>query len=200
MPGAGLTKAPIASSVVVLVCALLAAVPETGLFAFERSAILSGQIWRLWSGHWVHFSFQQFVLDAGTLLLVSLLAEREFGSCVTGAVTWLGMPIISLGLLLLAPDLREYRGASGLAVLLAWFAGSALWFKLSRLRLGLAVLALFWIVKTMLEAAGWAPGSAGLPADVRVAWQAHVLGAVLGWVCGRFLVKPQAGPSISVSE
>lgn len=175
-----------------MACAVLAIVPETGLFALDRAAILSGQIWRLWTGHLVHFSLQQFFLDASTLLLVGLLAEREFGARVTAGILWLGMPAIALGLLLLAPDLREYRGASGLAVLLAWFVGSALWFRLSQLRLALAVLALIWTVKTLLEATGWASDVASLPADVRVAWQAHVLGAVIGWACGRLQPNCQA--------
>lgn len=192
MPSAAIAKVPIASSVVVLVCAVLAAAPETGLFAYDRSAILAGQIWRLWTGHWVHFSNQQFLMDVSTLFVVGLLAEREFGARLTALVLWLGMPVISLGLLLLVPDLHEYRGASALAVLLAWFAGSALWPRLSKLRLGLAMLGLVWTVKTVLEAAGWSSDIASLPADVRVVWQAHGLGAVLGWACARFQLNRQA--------
>lgn len=192
MPSAALDRVPTASVVVVLLCAVLVAVPETGLFAYDRSAILAGEIWRLWTGHWVHFSIQQFFMDVSTLLLVGVLAEREFGARLTALVLWLGMPAISLGLLLLAPDLHEYRGASALAVLLAWFAGSALWFRLSKLRLGLAVLGLVWTVKTVLEAAGWVSDVVSLPADVRVAWQAHGLGAVIGWACARFQLNRQA--------
>lgn len=192
MPNAALDRVPTASVVVVLLCAVLVAVPETGLFAYDRSAILAGEIWRLWTGHWVHFSIQQFFMDVSTLLLVGLLAEREFGARLTALVLWLGMPAISLGLLLLAPDLHEYRGASALAVLLAWFAGSALWFRPCKLRLGLAVLGLVWTVKTVLEAAGWVSDVASLPADVRVAWQAHGLGAVIGWACARFQLNRQA--------
>jgi rhomboid family GlyGly-CTERM serine protease len=192
MPSAALAKVPIASSVVVLAGAVLAVVPETGLFAYDRSAILAGQIWRLWTGHGVHFSIQQFFMDISALALVGLLAEREFGVRLTALVLWLGMPAISLGLLLLVPDLFEYRGASALAVLLAWFVGSALWFRLSKLRLGLAVLGLVWTVKTLIEAAGWVSDVANLPADVRVVWQAHGLGAVIGWACARFQLNRQA--------
>lgn len=192
MPSVAIAKAPIAISVVVLVCAVLAAVPETGLFAYDRSAILAGEIWRLWSGHWVHFSVQQFFMDVSSLFLVGMLAEREFGARLTALVLWLGMPAISLGLLLLAPDLLEYRGASALAVLLAWFAGSALWVRLNKLRLGLAVLGFVWTIKTLMEAAGGVSDVVSLPADVRVAWQAHVLGAVIGWASARFQLNRQA--------
>ena len=187
-----MARGPTGSSVVVLICVVLAVVPETGLFAYDRSAILSGQVWRVWSGHWVHFTVQQFFIDVSALFLVGMLAEREFGARSTALVLWLGMPAISLGLLLLAPDLREYRGASALAVLLAWFAGSALWFRLGKLRLGLAVLVLVWTLKTVLEAIGSVSDISNLPADVRVAWQAHALGAVIGWACARLQLNRQA--------
>jgi rhomboid family GlyGly-CTERM serine protease len=162
------------------------------MFAYDRSAILSGEIWRLWTGHWVHFSNRQSLLDVSLLFLVGMLAEREFGARLTASVLWLGMPVISLGLLLVAPDLLEYRGASGLAVLLAWFAASAVWHRQARLRMGLAALGFVWIVKTMIDAAGWVSDVVSLPVHVRVAWQAHVLGAVIGWAWACFLLNRQA--------
>jgi rhomboid family GlyGly-CTERM serine protease len=180
--------------VVVLGCIALTAVAPIDQFAYERAAILAGEWWRLWTGHGVHYSTRQAGIDIGALFLVGAVAERECGTRFTAWVLALGLPALSIGLLLVAPDLVEYRGASGLDVMLAVLAGTALWRSVPAWRFGLAVLGSALAAKTVLEATGWAPNLSSLPANIQVAWQAHALGGVIGW--GFACFKPGKSPQL----
>jgi hypothetical protein len=92
------------------------------------------------------------------------------------AVT-LTAPLIAGGLLLLAPDLIYYRGASGMAVMLVVLAACTLWTQSRvRARVALALLGVALTVKIGAEALGYTTGWSDLPAGVHVAWQAHLLG------------------------
>jgi membrane associated rhomboid family serine protease len=128
---------------------------------------------------------RQLVLDASALLLVGTVAEREFGTRLTALLLLLGMPLLSIALLALVPDLVQYRGASGVVTMLAFAAGSALWRRVPKLRIILAVLGLAMTAKTVLDSVGWTSDLSSLPAGIQVAWQAHALGAAMGLVAGR---------------
>jgi rhomboid family GlyGly-CTERM serine protease len=167
----------------------LGALPDVSALAYDRQAILAGEIWRLWTGHWVHFSTQQLFLDISTLLLAAAVAQREFGTLFITRTLALGMPAISIGLLLVAPELAYYRGASGVVMMLAFAAGAAFWRRRPGLRAILIMLGLLAATKAVLDAAGFATSMSGLPDGVRVAWQAHVLGAGMGWASARLRLK-----------
>ena len=172
-----------------LVCLALGALPDVSALAYDRQAILAGEVWRLWTGHWVHFSTQQLFLDISTLVLAAAVAQREFGPLFITRILALGMPAISIGLLLVAPELAYYRGASGVVMMLAFAAGAAFWSRRPGLRAILIMLGLLAATKAVLDAAGFASGLSGLPAGVQVAWQAHVLGAGMGWASARLRLK-----------
>ena len=174
---------------VALVCLALAGLPDVSGLAFDRQAILGGEVWRLWTGHWVHFSNQQLLLDTSTLVLAAAVAQREFGPRFITKVLVFGMPALSIGLLVVAPELAYYRGASGLVMLLAFVAGAAYWSRKPGLRAVLVMLGLVVAVKAILDAAGFESSMTGLPSGVRVAWQAHVLGAGIGWASARLKLK-----------
>jgi rhomboid family GlyGly-CTERM serine protease len=172
-----------------LVCLALGALADVSALAYDRQAILEGELWRLWTGHWVHFSTQQMLLDISTLVLAAAVAQREFGPLFITRVLLLGAPAMSIGLLLVAPDLAYYRGASGAVMMLAFAAGAAFWSRKPGLRAILVMLGLVVAVKAILDAAGFASGLSGLPIGVHVAWQAHVLGAGMGWASARVKLK-----------
>ena len=163
--------------------------PDAGhlaaLLEFDRHAILAGQCWRLWTGHLVHYSAQHALIDVATALVAGLIAAQSFGARRIVLTVALGAPLISLGLLLAAPDCLYYRGASGLAVLLAVVAGASLWHdaragSAPRVRAALMLLAAALAVKIAAETRGWSLDWSDLPADVAVAWQAHLLSAAAG--------------------
>lgn len=180
---------PLATGLLALACLAAHLASLAPPFAYDRAGIMSGEIWRLWTGHLVHFSTRQLVLDVGMLVVAGWLVERVWGSRTTARVVVLGMPALSLGLLVSAPHLLEYRGVSGIVVLLALAAASAVWERQPRARPGLLLLGLALAVKTLLDALGVSAGLGGLPPAVRVAWQAHLVGAVLGWIAARHCLR-----------
>jgi len=152
---------------------------------FDRHAIMAGQVWRLWTGHLVHYSAQHALIDLATALVAGLIVTQSFGTRRVLCALALSAPVISIGLLLTAPDCALYRGASGLAVLLAVMAGAGLWQQargnhVAMVRAALALLAVALAAKIAAEARGFSLGGSDLPPDVMVAWQAHLLGAVAG--------------------
>lgn len=174
-------------------CLLLAwaGEPVAAGLAWERAAILHGDLWRLWSGHLVHFSPGHAAADALGLVAMGLVAEPLTGSRRFALVLGGGALLISLGLLALAPGLLEYRGASGLAVLAAVLGGVLAWhgYPMSRPVLLCAGLAL--ASKTLWEAFAHGAAFTDLPAGVTVAWQAHLLGALFGICAASAVCSPQ---------
>ena len=65
---------------------------------------------------------------------------------------------------------------------LALLAGTMLWGGSAGNRMLLGLLATCLAIKTAGQAFGLSAPVAGLPDNVVVAWQAHVLGASLGWL------------------
>lgn len=189
---------PLATALLALACLAAGLVELAPQFAYDRAGILAGEIWRLWTGHLVHFSAQQLVVDVSALLLAGWLVERERGTGFTAGVVLLGMPAISIALLLASPQLHEYRGASGVVVLLALVATTSMWMRHPGTRPALLLLGVALAVKTVIDATGGPPGLSSLPPGVRVAWQAHVAGAVFGWLAAchgrRRLAHARAAP------
>lgn len=168
------------AGVLVLICLTLACFPGSEGLAFNRNEVLQGHLWLLWTGHLVHYSTQQLLLDTATLILAGSLAEIEFGLVAALVTVLLGMPAILLGVLMTTPDLLEYRGVSGIVMMFAAMSGVALWRSRPRARGVIVLLAVAFVTKTGFDAMGFNVGSASLPANVRVAWQAHAIGAVFG--------------------
>lgn len=94
-----------------LVLAAAAASLLPGPFVLEREALAGGELWRLWTGHLVHFTSGHFLLDVGAGALL-LFFVRSRGAAL------LLPPIVGLGVLALRPDLTHYAGLSG--VLNGW--------------------------------------------------------------------------------
>lgn len=81
--------------------------------ALTDDALARFEIWRLWTGHLVHFGAAHLRGDLLAFLLWAALLEAE-----SRAVLWrvlLGVtPLLSLAILFGYPTLAEYRGLSGL--------------------------------------------------------------------------------------
>lgn len=179
--GAAPASFPIATGTLALACLAAGFTSLAPQLAYDRQGILAGEIWRLWTGHLVHFSAQHLFVDVGMLALAGWVVERERGARFVAGAVLLGMPAISIVLLLTAPHLHAYRGASGVVMLLALAAAHALWVSRPAARPALVLLGFALAVKTLIDALGMLPGLSSLPPGVRVAWQAHLAGALLGW-------------------
>jgi len=167
-------------------CIGLALLPGhlTDWLAFDRQAILDGEVWRLWTGHLVHFSLQQALLDIAALATVLYIAERELGARVAALAMLLGAAMISLLLLAAAPGMQIYEGASGLSMVLGTAAAIQLWHRSPRSHTVLVLMAGAVIGKLLLDVSGSCPTCSSVPAGVSVAWQAHAAGLAIGGLMG----------------
>jgi rhomboid family GlyGly-CTERM serine protease len=113
------------------------------LLQYDRQAIADGQIWRVVTGHAVHFGLEHFVWDAAVFVVLVLLCCRiDPRRCVVSlSAATLAIPAV---LFVLQPGLPTYRGLSGLDSALyvtgALALGGRLWSEGRRL-VGIAAFA-----------------------------------------------------------
>ncbi len=145
--------------------------------SYDRADIVHGQIWRLFTGNFVHANLRHLAVDLAGLLLWTALAgyletPRRYVILLLG--TSLG---VGLGLFFLDPRLGWYVGLSG--VLHGLFAASAIALLSRKEWLGGLALGAALIFKILWEQHYGDWGSArwlGVPVVV----DAHLYGAVTG--------------------
>ena len=99
----------------VLPVVLLAVAPAThAMLLYDRDAVLRGELWRLWTGHWVHFSTSHLAWNLIVLVIAGIWLEQQRPGRLL-SYTLLAAPCISAGFLLFAPAMEQYGGLSGLA-------------------------------------------------------------------------------------
>lgn len=148
---------------------------------YERSALLTGEGWRLLTGHLVHLGPRHLALNLAGLGLIWLLCGR-----ILGAWQWLGLSVfsmlgISLAFLLFEPQLAWYVGLSGM--LHALLTTGALAAILARDPFGWPLIAIV-AAKTLWEQfAGPETLTAGF-VEGPVVVAAHFYGVLAGLVWG----------------
>jgi rhomboid family GlyGly-CTERM serine protease len=105
---------PWATAAVALGALLALAAPSLGdALIHDRSALLAGQVWRLWTGHLVHITTGHLLWNLALVIAAGGWLER----LTPTATRWFYVcapPLIGVTLLLLEPDLSRYGGLSGL--------------------------------------------------------------------------------------
>ncbi|MBI3096920.1 MAG: rhombosortase [Planctomycetes bacterium] len=93
---------------------LVAAEPSLGIFLeYDRLKLLQGDLWRLITCHWIHYSGDHLLWDTFAFVLLGLLCEglgraRVFLCVTTSAI------LIPLAVYACMPPLRYYAGLSGI--------------------------------------------------------------------------------------
>ncbi len=83
------------------------------LLQYDRHAIAEGQIWRVVTGHAVHFGLDHFAWDAAVFAVLLLLCWRvDPRRCLASLV--FATFAIPAALFALQPELSTYRGLSGI--------------------------------------------------------------------------------------
>ncbi|HEX3067516.1 MAG TPA: rhombosortase [Thermoanaerobaculia bacterium] len=144
------------------------------LFALTPAAA-HGEVWRLWTGHLVHYDFRHFLTNAIAIAVPISLIDRRSRRSIVLSMTLLA-PVISLALLMGA-HFDEYRGASALA-LAVWVASALALLRkqsASDRHTGAALIALA-IGKLAFETAGLGH----LWTEVAPLPLAHIAGAIAG--------------------
>jgi rhomboid family GlyGly-CTERM serine protease len=167
-----------------------------GFLVLDRAAV--GEVWRLWSGHWVHFSVSHLAWDLAVLLAAGTWLERLRPGLLLRH-TLLAAPLISWALLVFESGLQAYGGLSGLAT------GVVVLLALHQLRTSGSARPIWMIVLALvvLKATGDATPN-GMTfvryeqAGVRASSLAHAAGAVIAalhYLSELLLARPtRAGP------
>jgi len=162
-------------------CAAVVGRPANVWCRYERSAVVTGEWWRIVTAHFIHLGWSHMLLNLVGLALIAFL----FRFTLSSRIWWSALLGCSLGtgagLLMFSPEIEWYVGLSGtlhgiLALGLIAGAGEYRWLA--------AVGGGCFVVKLLTEQlAGPVPittqfsGSAAVPAS-------HLYGAVTGVIIG----------------
>jgi rhomboid family GlyGly-CTERM serine protease len=173
--------------VIVVPCLLLNMGGELVRHALEydRLAILHGQVWRVFTGNFVHLGWGHLGEDMAGYVLLCLLLEDVLPGWRCPLLVVLGSIGVGIGILVGDPGLHWYMGVSG-ALNTLWIVGAML---LMRHRDWIGwVLAVFISLKLIYEQLQgplpWSMATTGGP----VAVDSHLFGAFTGAVLGLIML------------
>jgi rhomboid family GlyGly-CTERM serine protease len=161
------------------------------LFEFDRQGLMRGELWRLWTGHLVHWSALHVAGDALLLAACALLAQALTSARRLMIFLLLAAPCISLFLWLGVGDIEFYRGSSGVgnALLILALVQLAAEGQRRLFLWGIGVV----LLKSWLELQGTSVLSV-LPEGIVVVWQAHWFGGLLALIALPWLRRGQSTP------
>ena len=140
------------------------------LFALSAE-VWTGQLWRLWTAHAVHWSGAHFLLNLAALTPVFVATSGERRRLLHWMM--ISAPLISIALLLATPSIT-YRGASAL-ILGGWIMAGDSLIRRGRSRgLGMTLIGLATL-KLAFEITGVFPSTG----DIESSLTAHCCGALL---------------------
>lgn len=109
------TRVPWATSLAAATALALHFAPTAApALVYDRAAVFAGEVWRLWTGHGVHWGTAHLGWNLAVFVPAGVWAERLAPSR-TRLFLALAPGAVSLGLLVFAPTLARYAGLSGLA-------------------------------------------------------------------------------------
>src|SRR5580692_5128194 len=108
-------RLPVVTMLVVGGALLVAVFPGwASWLVYDRAAICSGEIWRMFTGHWIHFSSSHLVYDLLALGVAGWIIEAK-GLPHFAPLCLIAPWLISAALLVLEPHLEVFGGLSALA-------------------------------------------------------------------------------------
>lgn len=122
--------------------------------AYDRGAVFQGQLWRIFTGHFVHFSSTHLLNNLAVLLPAVWLVETRYRSDV-GPLLLGSSVAIGVALLIGEPRIVEFRGASGIALAFLVYACLRGLHEQRRWRTVCLLLLAVVMAKLLAETAGW---------------------------------------------
>ncbi len=182
---------PIAALALGLPAAALFFWPEaTAALQFERAAVDAGQLWRLVTGHWTHWTADHLIWDLFVFLALGWACvrvdRRAAFRCVAASSLAIG-----LGVWLATPALTTYRGLSGVDSALFTLFARQLATRLEPARRWIVhgAMAVF-LAKALFELIAGESWFVDSDAVFEVAPAAHLIGGLTGLIVGRMSPKP----------
>lgn len=152
---------------------------------YERAAVLSGEYWRLVTGHFVHGTAQHLILNVAGLALIAFVFGRNCSLSGWLLVLLLSIVTIDVGFVFFEPQLDWYVGFSGV-LHGALAAGAILWWR-RQSKAYAAVVGLVLGAKLLWEQ--W-QGALPFSGDMPVIVDAHLYGALGGALAATLLRVP----------
>jgi len=92
------------------------------VLVYDRTAVAAGDLWRLLTAHWVHFSGNHLLSNLAVLVATGWLIEAEGRS---DPARLFALAALSIGIVLFVaqPELRIFGGASGVAYAFVTYLG-----------------------------------------------------------------------------
>ena len=94
----------------------------TNALVYDRPAIAAGELWRLLTAHWVHFSYSHLLSNLAVLVATGWLIEARGRRDPVGLYA-LAASSIGITLFVAQPDLRIFGGGSGVAYAFVTYLG-----------------------------------------------------------------------------
>ena len=104
---------PIAIALITIFIALTGSEVQQEL-RYERTSIFAGEIWRLFTAHFVHLNWGHLLMNLAALGLIWGLAWRALRVSAWLVISLTSMLSVSLGLIIFNPALEWYVGLSGM--------------------------------------------------------------------------------------
>ncbi len=151
----------------------------SGALELDRQKVLSGEIWRIWTGHLVHTNMLHMSLNivAALVIYLAFFTKIKLGELL--AYSFVFTALISVALLCIYPDLDWYNGLSGLLHALV------IYFSIRLVRNeGMVYLigpGIVWL-KVLVETTRANLGYENLIGEMTVIDDAHLIGAFIGTV------------------
>jgi rhomboid family GlyGly-CTERM serine protease len=173
---------------IALTCIALIAQCDSGIagaLEYQRDTIAGGQLWRLITGHFAHWTAAQFGCDALAFFVLGTAVEIIVGWRWLLMVALLSAGAISGGIWIAKPDVAVYRGLSGIASALLVALGVLLLRRGTQDRdrpaaLAAATLLLAIALKTAMEAVTGSPLIVSEDEAFRPILLTHWLGSACG--------------------
>ncbi|MDQ6954017.1 MAG: rhombosortase [Mariprofundaceae bacterium] len=98
-----------------LLCLVATVSPDVfSLFVFDRSAIEHGELWRIFSCHFAHFSPLHLIYNLLVFSIAAAIIEINSHRKLIWLYIWLSI-VISCSLFIIKPDMVYYAGLSGVS-------------------------------------------------------------------------------------
>lgn len=171
------------------ICAIFMLLPDhiSSTLVLNSEGLANGQLWRLFTGHFVHTNVWHFALNLAGLWLTWLLFFEHY--TVPRIIFAILICTIGLSLVLLVTDnlvhMKWYAGLSG--TLHGLFA-FALALELLKKRMTTYLLIIFGTAKLLYEQMGGSTQSTADLIGANVAIDAHLWGAILGVLAGYVVI------------
>jgi len=151
------------------------------IFVYNRAAISQGEIWRVWTGHLVHFGWPHYLADGALFVVIGWALERSNPLCGRISLVLLSA-VVSAALFWFDPSMNIYGGLSGVNVGLLVFLACRGWQRNWLDWFWPAILGIH-VVEVFLEIHNHGTGGGAIRFDdptIHVATVAHIGGAFYG--------------------